>query len=397
MTGPLDGIRILDLTQVLFGPFATMLLSDLGAEVIKIERPGVGDIARGNGPIVRGLSTYFLSLNRGKKSLTLNLATEPGIEVFLKLIKGADVVVSNFTPGTMEKLGLSYQRMREQNPQIIYVAGSGFGQYGPYAQKPAFDVIIQAMGGIMSITGEEGGPPIRPGASYGDITAGLFMCVATLAALHERQTSGQGQMVDISMLDCQVTVQENAFVRYLNTGEIPRALGTRHPVIAPFQAFQTKNGYIAVALRGGLKDQWPLFCAAIDRVDLIDDPRFENGWLRTENYEALEPILTEVMKTRTTEGWVEELEELGIPCGPVNSIDQVADDPQIKARNMITDVHHPVAGKYRVANTPFKFSRSQCQPERASPDLGEHTDDVLSQQLGMTRQEISTLGDSGVI
>ena len=397
MTGPLDGIRILDLTQVLFGPFTTMLLSDLGAEVIKIERPGVGDIARGNGPVVRGLSTYFLSLNRGKKSLTLNLATEPGIEVFLKLVKGADVVVANFTPGTMEKLGLSYQRMREQNPQIIYVAGSGFGQYGPYAQKPAFDVIIQAMGGIMSITGEEGGPPIRPGASYGDITAGLFMCVATLAALHERQTSGQGQMVDISMLDCQVTVQENAFVRYLNTGEIPRALGTRHPVIAPFQAFETKNGYIAVALRGGLKDQWPLFCAAIDRVDLIDDPRFENGWLRTENYEALEPILTEVMKTRTTEGWVEELEQMGIPCGPVNSIDQVADDPQIKARNMITDVYHPVTGKYRVANTPFRFSRSHSQPERASPDLGEHTADVLSHQLGMTPQEISALGDSGVI
>ena len=397
MAGPLEGIRIIDLTQVLFGPFATMLLRDLGAEVIKIERPEVGDIARGNGPVVRGVSTYFLSLNRGKKSVTLNLATEQGVEVFLELAKNADVLVENFTPGTMEKLGLSYERVSECNPKIIYVAGSGFGQYGPYANKPAFDVIIQAMGGIMSITGEEGGPPVRPGASYGDIAAGLFLCVAILAALQERQTSGEGQLVDISMLDCQVTVQENAFVRYLNTGEIPRALGTRHPVIAPFQAFQTRDGYIAVALRGGIKDQWPLFCAAIDRVDIIDDPRFRNGWLRIQNYEALEPILTDAMKVKTTQEWVEELEKVSIPCGPVNTIDQVAADPQIAARDMIIDVNHPVAGTFRVVNTPFKFSRTPCRPERASPELGEHTQDVLSQLLGMTRDKISELRESRVI
>jgi CoA:oxalate CoA-transferase len=199
------------------------------------------------------------------------------------------------------------------------------------------------------------------------------------------------------MLDCQVTVQENAFVRYLNTGEIPRALGTRHPVIAPFQAFQTRDGYIAVALRGGIKDQWPLFCAAIDRVDIIDDPRFRNGWLRIQNYEALEPILTDAMKVKTTQEWVEELEKVSIPCGPVNTIDQVAADPQIAARDMIVDVNHPVAGTFRVVNTPFKFSRTPCRPERASPDLGEHTQDVLSQLLGMTREKISELRDSHVI
>jgi len=397
MAGPLDGIRVLDLTQVLFGPFATMLLSDLGAEVIKIERPEVGDIARGNGPVVRGQSTYFLSLNRGKKSVTLNLATEPGVEVFLKLVKSTDVLVENFKPGTMENLGLSYEKVREYNPGIIYVAGSGFGQYGPYAGKPAFDVIVQAMGGILSITGEEGGPPVRPGVSYGDITAGLFLCVATLAALQERYVSGEGQFVDIGMLDCQVTAQENAFVRYLNTGEVPRALGTRHPVMTPFQAFQTKDGYIAVALRGGIKDQWPLFCAAIDRVDIIDDPRFEDGWSRTQNYEVLEPILTDAMKTRTTREWVEELEQAGIPCGPVNTIEQAASDPQIVARDMIIDVQHPEAGKFRVVNTPFKFSRTSYKVEQASPDLGQHTQDVLSQLLGMTREEIGTLKDSGVI
>ncbi len=397
MAGPLNGIRILDLTQVLFGPFATMLLSDMGAEVIKIERPVVGDIARGNGPVVRGVSTYFLSLNRGKKSVTLNLATESGVEVFLKLAKSADVLVENFTSGTMDRLGLSYERVREHNPGIIYVAGSGFGQYGPYANKPAFDVTVQAMGGVMSITGEEGGPPVRPGASYGDIAAALFMCTATLAALQERHISGEGQYVDISMLDCQVTVQENAFVRYLNTGEIPHALGTRHPVITPFQTFQTRDGDIAVALRGGIKDQWPLFCAAIDRVDIIDDPRFKDGWSRTQNYETLEPILTEAMKTRTTQEWAEELEQAGIPCGPVNTIEQAASDPQIAARDMIINVQHPEAGSFRVVNTPFKFSRTPYKVEQASPDLGEHTQDVLSQLLGMSHEEISRLEGSGVI
>jgi CoA:oxalate CoA-transferase len=397
MAGPLYGIRIIDLTRVLFGPFATMLLSDLGAEVIKIERPQVGDIARGNGPIVRGVSTYFLSLNRGKKSVTLNLATEQGAEVLLKLTKTADVLVENFIPGTMDKLGLSYEKVREYNPRIIYVSGSGFGQYGPYAGKPAYDVVIQAMGGVMSITGEEGGPPVRPGVSYGDIAAGLFLCVATLAALQERYISGEGQFVDISMLDSQVTVQENAFVRYLNTGEKPHALGTRHPVITPFQVFPTRDGYIAVGLMGGIKDQWPLFCAAIDHIEIIDDPRFKDNWLRTRNYKTLEPILIGAMKSRTTQEWVEELEQAGIACGPVNTIEQVANDPQIAARDMIIKVRHPKAGDFRVVNTPFKFSKTPCNIEQASPDLGEHTQDVLSRLLGMTQAEISRLETLGVI
>ena len=397
MAGPLEGIRVLDLTQVLFGPFATMLLSDMGAEVIKIERPEVGDIARGSGPVVRGQSTYFLSLNRGKKSVTLNLDSEQGAAVFLELTKSGDILVENFKPGTMEKLGLSYEKVKEYNPNIIYVAGSGFGQYGPYANKPAFDVIVQAMGGIMSITGEEGGPPMRPGVSYGDIAAGLFLCVATLAALHERRKSGEGQLVDISMLDCQLTVQENALVRYLNTGEIPRPIGTRHPVMTPFQVFPSKDGYVAVALRGGIKDQWPLYCAAIDRVDIIDDPRFKDGWLRTQNYKILEPILTEAMKTKTTQEWVAELEQVGIPCGPVNNIEQAANDPQIAARDMIIEVEHPEAGKFRVVNTPFKFSRTSYKVGKASPDLGQHNREVLSQLLGMTDEDIDKLEESGVL
>jgi CoA:oxalate CoA-transferase len=391
MAKPLQGIRVLDLTQVLFGPFSTMLLSDLGAEVIKIERPEVGDIARGNGPFVENVSTYFLSLNRGKKSLTLDLSQEQGRELFLKLVEKSDVLVENYVPGTMEDFGLDYESVRARNPGIIYVAGSGFGQSGPYANKPAFDVIIQAMGGVLSITGEPGGPPIRPGVSYGDIAAGLFMCIATLAALQERQTSHQGQLVDISMLDCQITVQENAFVRYLNTGEIPRPLGTRHPVITPFQVFPTLDGYVAVALRGGIKNQWPLFCTAIERLDIMDDPRFETGWLRTQNYEVLEPILNEAMKKKTTQGWVEELEQLGIPCGPVNTIDQVANDAQVKARDMFLDIKHPQAGVLKVVNTPFKFSRTPCRADRPSPDLGENTGEILTGLLGMSQAQLDEM------
>jgi CoA:oxalate CoA-transferase len=397
MTGPLAGIRVLDLTQVLFGPFSTMMLADMGAEVIKIERPKVGDIARGNGPLVRGVSTYFLSLNRGKKSIILDLTTKMGIDVFLQLVEKADVLVENFSVGTMEKLGLDYKKVSERNSRIIYVAGSGFGQYGPYAHKPAFDIIIQAMGGVMSITGEEGGPPVRPGVSYGDVAAGLFFCIATLSALYERNISNKGQLVDISMLDCQVTVQENAFVRYLNTGEIPHAIGTRHPVTTPFQAFQTKDGYIAIALMGGVNDQWPLFCVLIDRIDIIDDPRFRNGWQRTQNYKVLEPILNVALKERTTSEWLEKLEEVGIPCGPVNNIAQVAADPQINAREMIIDVHHDKTGNFKVVNTPFKFSRTPYRVQSASPELGEHTVEVLTSILNMTPENITELKAAQVI
>lgn len=397
MAQPLEGIRILDLTWVLSGPFATMILSDLGAEVIKVERPEVGDIARGNGPIVKGLSTYFLSLNRGKKSITLNLASEQGRDIFLKLTDHVDVVVENFVPGTMSKLGLGYETISQRNPRIIYAACSGFGQTGPYANKPAFDVIVQAMGGIMSITGEEGGEPVRPGVSLGDIAAGLFLSIAILAALHERNSSGKGQMIDISMLDCQLAIQENAFVRYLATGEVPHAIGTRHPVFTPFQVFPTKDSYMAVATMGGVKDQWPLFCATIGRLDIIDDERFQTGWLRTQNYEVLEPILNEAMKARTTEEWVKEFEAIGIPCGPVNSIDRVAADPQVADRKMIVEVHHAKAGDFRLVNTPIRLSRTPCNVRRACPDLGEHTEEVLVTLLAMSAQEVDRLRKAGVV
>jgi len=397
MAKPLEGIRILDLTRVLSGPFATMVLGDLGAEVIKVERPDVGDIARGNGPVVNGLSTYFLSLNRGKKSVVLNLDSEQGKNIFLELTKHVDVVAENFVPGTMERLGLGYEKIRQYNPRVIYAACSGFGQTGPYATKRAFDIIIQAMGGIMSITGQQNGPPIRPGVSLGDIVAGLFLAIAILAALQERQVSGEGQMIDVSMLDCQLAIQENAFVRYFATGELPQALGTRHPVFTPFQAFQTKDGYIAVAMMGGVQDQWPLFCATVERLDIVDDDRFQSGWLRTQHYDVLEPILNEAMKARTTAEWLEAFEAIRIPCGPVNNIDQVAADPQVADREMIVEVRHPNAGHFKVVNTPIKLSRTPCKAETISPDLAEHTDEVLGELLGMDAQQIEDLSRAGAL
>ena len=307
MPGPLEDIRILDLSWVLAGPFCTMNLSDLGAEVIKLERPNVGDLARGNAPFIDGESSYFMSINRGKKSVTVDLQTEKGKELFLKLVKKVDVIVENFVPGTMKRLGLDYATVKEYNPRIIYTSLSGFGQSGPHAQNRALDVIIQAAGGLMSITGETDGPPVKPGASIGDLTAGLFTTIGILSALHEREKSGKGQYIDISMLDCQLSILENAFARYFANGEIPKRLGTRHAVFTPFQAFETKDDYIVIAMVGGARNQWPLFCAIIGHLELMDDEKYQTGASRTEHYDELAPILNEVLKTKTTDEWIKEL------------------------------------------------------------------------------------------
>ena len=397
MAGPLAGIRILDLSWILSGPFATMILSDLGAEVIKLERPETGDLARGNGPFIDGESSYFLSLNRGKKSLTLDLQTPQGKEVFLKLVKKVDVVVENFVPGTMKRLELDYEVVKKQNPKIIYASVSGFGQTGPLAQTRALDIIIQAMGGMMSLTGELGGPPLKPGASLGDITAGLFTVIGITSALFEREKSGQGQMLDISMLDCQLAILENAFARYFTTGEVPHRLGTRHPVFTPFQTFETKDSYVAVAMVGGTRNQWPLFCAAIGHLELMDDARYQTGELRTQHYAELETVLNRAMMKKTTEEWLKELSELGIPCGPVNNIAQVAGHPQVLAREMITEVPHPKLGKVKLINSPIKLSRTPTSVKRAAPNLGQDTKNVLADLLTMSEGEMDKLKEDGVI
>ena len=397
MPGPLEGTRVLDLTHVLAGPFAAMILADLGAEVIKVEQPEIGDRSRSSGPFIDGESSYFMSVNRGKLGLSVDLSKARGKELFLQLVDNSDVVLENFAPGTMRRLGLDYPVLQDRNPSIIYAAISGFGQDGPYSSKPALDVVVQGMGGILSVTGEPGGPPIRPGVSQGDITAGLFAVIGILSALQERTRSGLGQMVDIGMLDCQVTIQENAFARYFATGEVPTPLGTRHPVTAPFQVFQTSDGYITIALIEGRKERWPLLCSAIDRVDLIDDPRFDTGWTRSQNHHELEPILSEALMKKTSQEWLEELEALGIACGPVNTIDKVAQDPQVNHRGMIKEYNHSRLGKVRAVNTPVKLSRTPTGNDSSSPDLGEHTDHLLRDLLGMQEQEIASLREEEVI
>ena len=397
MPGPLEGTRVLDLTHVLAGPFAAMILADLGAEVIKVEQPEIGDRSRSSGPFIDGESSYFMSVNRGKLGFSVDLSKARGKDLFLQLVDNSDVVLENFAPGTMRRLGLDYPVLRDRNPSIIYAAISGFGQDGPYSSKPALDVVVQGMGGILSITGEPGGPPIRPGVSQGDITAGLFAVIGIQSALQERTRSGLGQMVDIGMLDCQVTIQENAFARYFATGEVPTPLGTRHPVTAPFQVFQTSDGYITIALIEGRKERWPLLCSAIDRVDLIDDPRFDTGWTRSQNHHELEPILSEALMKKTSQEWLEELEALGIACGPVNTIDKVAQDPQVNHRGMIKEYNHSRLGKVRAVNTPVKLSRTPTGNDSSSPDLGEHTEHLLRDLLGMQVQEITSLREEEVI
>ncbi len=397
MSGPLTGLRVLDLTRILAGPFSTMILSDLGAEVIKVERPEGGDLSRGTGPFIEGESYYFISVNRGKESVTLNLAHPDGAQVLKDLAAQCDILVENFVPGTMAGFGLGYEELAEVNPRLIYCAISGFGQSGPYAQRPALDIVVQAMGGIMSITGEPGGGPVRPGSSLGDMIAGLFATNAVFAALYERERSGKGQMIDISMLDCQLAVLEAAIGRYVATGEVPGPLGTRHPSFTPFQAFQTADGWVVVAIVGGVQDQWPLFCAAIDRVDLIDDPRYTDGYQRTLHYDDLIPALEEAMRRKTSDQWIEEFGALEIACGPVNTIDKVLADPQVQHRGTVTRVPHPRIDPVPVVGSPLRFSRTPNDALRAAPDLGEHNEAVLTGLLGYSQERLEKLAADGVI
>jgi CoA:oxalate CoA-transferase len=396
MGGPLEGIKILDATWALSGPFGTMTLCDLGAETIKVERPDTGDVSRRNIPFFEELSLYFASINSGKKSIAIDLKAEEGKALFLELIKQVDVLVENFVPGTMDRLGIGYEVLRKHNPRLIYAACSGFGQTGPYREKPAVDIIAQGMSGIMSITGEEGGPPLRVGVSIGDIVAGLFLAIGILSALIERHKSGLGQMVDVSMLDSQVAIMENAFARYLNTGEIPQRIGTRHQAVAPFQAFKTKDGYIVLSAGGGI-EQWAVFTELIGRPELLSDERFDDAGSRTRHHKVLEPILAEALKEKTTQEWIAKFEPRGIPCGPLNSISGAAVDPQVLHREMFVEVVDYKERKIRVCNTPIKLSRTPAKLEKGAPGLGEHTHEVLSGMLGLDEAKIEALKAMGVI
>ena len=395
MAGPLQGLRVIDFTWVLSGPFCTMLLADMGAEVIKIERPGTGDTARNVGPFIDGVGSYFLSINRGKKSVVVDGKSEEGKRLLFELIRKGDVLVENFRPGAIEKMGFGYEEVKKHNPEIIYASISGFGQSGPYRERPAYDMVVQGMGGAISITGEPNRPPVRVGFSIGDIGAGLFAAVAILAALHERKVSGKGQRIDISMMDCMMAMAENACARYFATGEVAKPLGGRHPVMTPLQVFPSKDGYVILGL--ATDDQWVKFCQHIGRKDLAEDKRFKTNTLRTQNHAALESILIEIMQTKTTDEWVEDMEKNGFVGGPINTIDRLVRDPQILVRGMVAEAEHTRLGKLKVVGSPLNLSRTPVHIGAASPDLGEHTEDILKQVLNLSEKEIESLKEKKVI
>ena len=395
MPGPLEGIKVLDLTRVLAGPYATMILSDLGADVIKIEQPEIGDESRNFGPFKNGFSLYFMSVNRGKRSITLDLKTDRGKDIFKQLVKQSDILVENFRPGTMKKLGLDYETLAAEHPALIYAACSGFGQTGPFAEKGAYDMIIQGMGGIISITGEPDGPPVRVGTSISDITAALFTTIGILSALHNRNSTRKGQLVDVAMLDSLVAVLESAIVRYFATDEIPQPLGSRHPAITPFEAFESADGHIIIAI--GNDTLWAKFCEHVDQKNLISDPRFRTNVERTANHSELFPILSEIMRQRTTDEWIDALENIGVPCGPINTIDKVVNHPQVQARNMITQVIHQMTGAVEVPGLPIKLSDTPGDVDIPAPNLGEHTIEVLTDVLKMSAEDVEQLRQEGII
>ncbi len=389
MNQALEGIKVLDLTRVLAGPYATMILADLGADVIKIEMPNIGDDSRQFGPFVGEESAYFMSLNRNKRSITLNLKSETAKGLFVEMIKEADVVVENFKPGTMEKLGLGYDELKKINPRIIYAASSGFGHTGPYSKRAAYDGVVQAMGGIMSITGEKNGKPTRVGPSIGDIAAGMFTSIGILAALQYRNVTGVGQKVDVAMLDCQVAILENAISRYVVTGEIPNPAGNRHSSIVPFEPFETVDGEIMIA--AGNDTLWTKLCEVMERRDLADHESFKTNLLRNTNYDILRPMIAEAIKTKTTYEWQEILDRVGVPNGPINTVDKVLQDPQVIAREMIVEIEHPVAGKLKMPGVPVKLSETPGSIRRPAPLLGQHTEEILKEILGFTNEKIDEL------
>ena len=395
MEQALEGIKVLDLTRVLAGPYCTMILADMGAEVIKVEEPVKGDDSRHFGPYVNGESAYFMSINRNKKSMTLNLKHEEAKAQLFKLVAQVDVIVENFKPGTMEKLGLGYDVLKEINPRLIYAATSGFGHTGPYSKRPAYDGVVQAMGGIMSITGQKGGKPTRVGPSVGDIMAGMFTAIGILGALRYRDQHGVGQKVDVAMLDCQVAVLENAISRYFVNGESPKPEGNRHASIVPFEPFDTSDGEIMLAV--GNDNIWKKFCEVIEKPEWVDHEHFKTNPLRSKNYNVLRPMIAETLKVKPTSQWQFIFDEHGIPNGPINNIEMVVTDPQVNHREMIVEIDHPVAERIKVPGVPVKMSLSQGAVWKAAPLLGADTASVLMEMNDLTEADVELLRQKGAI
>jgi len=379
--GPLSGLIVLDLTRVLAGPYCTLVLNDLGAEVVKVEAPECGDDARHYGPFVKGRSAYFMSLNRGKRSIALDLKAGADRAMLERLVRRADILVENFRPGTMEKLGLGWPRLQALNPRLIYAAVSGFGQTGPYRGRAAYDMVVQAMGGVMSLTGHGDGRPTRVGTSIGDITAGLFATVGILAALENRHRTGRGTMVDVAMLDCQIAILENAIARYAATGQVPGPMGARHPSITPFEALKAADGHLVIA--AGNDVLFAKLAQALGDAALARDPRFASNDARTSNHDALKPALEGLLAARGVKQWLAILDGVGVPCGPINSVAEALADPQIAARNMVVSSPDPVAGTLMMAGNPIKLAGFADPPTRGvAPALDADRAAILA-ELGV--------------
>jgi CoA:oxalate CoA-transferase len=379
--GPLSGITIIDLSRILAGPYCTLLLAELGARVIKVEPPGQGDDARHYGPFRNGKSAYFVSVNRGKESIALDLKSPADREVFERLLNKADALVENFRPGTMEKLGYGWESLHPRYPRLVYAAASGFGHSGPYSHYPAYDMVVQGLGGIMSITGHPGMPLTRVGTSVGDLAGGLYTAVALNAALLHRERSGEATKVDVALFDCQLALLENAIMRYTTTGEIPGPMGARHPSITPFEAFQTEDGNLIIA--AGNDGLFVKLANALHRPDLAANPLFTTNVLRNQHQEALRAEIESVLRTENTEHWISVLEAAGVPCGPVNNVAQALAHPQTAARNMLISVDDPITGPLKLAGNPMKLSGFADPPTRPpAPDPDADRDKIL-RELGL--------------
>lgn len=395
MSAPLSGVRILDLSQMLAGPFGTMILADLGAEVIKIEKPGEGDLARGMPPhFFHGESVYFLSINRNKKSLTLDLKSEEGLHIFYRLVEKSDVVYDNFRPGVLQRLKIDYETLKKINPRLISCSVSGYGQTGPGKDRPAFDLIIQARGGIMSYTGEPGRMPVRMGAPMGDLAGGLFAAHGVMAALYQREKTGMGQYIDISLLDCQISLLIYRGLYYLYAGEIAQPVGSGHVSGVPIRAFKTKTFDIVIDANSDKFFQE--LCAAMGLEELVTDPRFQTRADRLKNKDELYAILEERFLQKTGAEWLKILEGR-LPAGPINTVDMALSDPQILSRNMVVEIPHRSGEKMKLIGNPIKFPLGGAENFSPPPALGEHSEIILREILNLSSKEIQELRDKKII
>jgi len=400
LAGPLSHIRVLELSRVLAGPWSAQTLADLGADVIKVERPGAGDDTRAWGPPWAGdQSAYFLSTNRGKRSITIDFERPEGQELVRRLAAQADVVIENFKVGGLVKYGLDYDSLKAVNPRLVYCSITGFGQTGPYRNRAGYDFMIQGMGGLMSITGqpdgEPGGGPVKVGVAVTDIFTGLYATIGIMGALAHRDRTGEGQQVDLALLDVQVAVLANQAMNCLVGGKAPQRLGNAHPNIVPYQAFATRDGYIILAV--GNDGQFAKFCTVADRPDLAKDERYSTNPARVANRKELVALLEELIRTRDSHDWLDELEQVGVPCGPINDLAAVFEDPQVKARNIHQDLPHPTQGSVPTVASPIRYSGTPLVHDTAPPTLGQHTDTVLAESLGLGEADIAALREKGVI